>query len=299
MRRGFGPGVPPTRTTSLEQFCHRPDTANLPSAAVSPHLSRMPTSSPASSRSLTFAIAIASLVVTGCPAPAEEYTTGGGSSRLTARVTVAGTSGATGAIPLGLSSNGRDGTLYVPTSYRAGTPMPLLLALHGAGQAASEMLFILQGQAEANGFLLLVVDSRAATWDGIRGSFGPDVTFINKALQFTFDRYNVQAGRIGVAGFSDGASYALTLGLTNGDLFSRVLAFSPGFLPSADTPFTGKPPVFISHGRQDQILSFDNTAGGIVPYLQGKGYTVTFAPFDGPHTVPSATAAAAAGWFLQ
>lgn len=252
-----------------------------------------------SRRLLTIAFLGATLGAAGCPAPAESYETGGGSSRLTARSIVPGNSATTGGLRLSLSTGSRDGTLYVPTSYRPGQAMPLLLALHGAGQASSEMLSLLQGQAEANGFLLLAVDSRSATWDGIRASFGPDVTFINRALQFTFDRYAVQTSRIGVAGFSDGASYALTLGLTNGDLFTRVIAFSPGFVPSSDSPMTGKPPLFISHGRQDQILSYENTAGGIVPNLQGKGYTVTFAPFEGPHTVPGATATAAVGWFLQ
>ncbi|MES2303966.1 MAG: hypothetical protein V4558_00565 [Gemmatimonadota bacterium] len=244
-----------------------------------------------------FALAAGSLGAAGCPAPAESYETGGGSSRLSAREVVGGTATATGSIPLGLAS-GRDGTLFVPSSY-TGVAMPLLLALHGAGQAASEMLGLLQGQAEQNGFLLLAVDSRDATWDGIRGSFGPDVSYINRALQFAFDRYNVQSNHIGVAGFSDGASYTLTLGLTNGDLFSKVIAFSPGFVPSSDTPPTGKPLFFISHGRQDQVLSYDNTASGIVPTLQGRGYTVTFEPFDGPHTVRAATATAAVAWFLR
>ncbi|MEO7353858.1 MAG: alpha/beta hydrolase-fold protein [Gemmatimonadales bacterium] len=247
---------------------------------------------------VALSLAGGTLGATGCPAPAESYETGGGTSHLTARIVTAGASATTGAVSLGLAS-GRDGTLFVPSNYRPGVPMPLLLALHGAGQAASEMLSILQGQAEQNGFLLLAVDSRDATWDGIRGSFGPDVSYINRALQFAFDRYNVQVNHIGVAGFSDGASYALTIGLTNGDLFSRVIAFSPGFIPASDSPAAGKPPFFISHGRQDQILSYDNTAGGIVPNLQARGYAVTFAPFDGRHTVTAATAAAAAAWFAQ
>jgi len=34
-------------------------------------------------------------------------------------------------------------------------------------------------------------------------------------------------------GFSDGASYALSVGITNGDLFTHVIAFSPGFVAPA------------------------------------------------------------------
>jgi hypothetical protein len=37
-----------------------------------------------------------------------------------------------------------------------------------------------------------------------------------------------------VAGFSDGASYSLSLGIGAGDVFSHVAAFSPGFMTPRD-----------------------------------------------------------------
>ena len=45
------------------------------------------------------------------------------------------------------------------------------------------------------------------------------------------------------------ASYALSLGIANGNLFSHVLAFSLGFLAPASQ--TGSPRIFVSHGTQD------------------------------------------------
>lgn len=56
------------------------------------------------------------------------------------------------------------------------------------------------------------------------------MTFIDSALASVFRRCNVDAGRIIIAGFPDGASFALPLGLVNGDLFRKVVAFSPGFV---------------------------------------------------------------------
>src|SRR5262245_20809152 len=41
--------------------------------------------------------------------------------------------------PLGISSDGRDGTLYVPKSYKDGSPAPLLIMLHGFGGWGDEM----------------------------------------------------------------------------------------------------------------------------------------------------------------
>lgn len=60
--------------------------------------------------------------------------------------------------------------------------------------------------------ILLAPDSRGRTWDFILGDYGPDVRFIDRALDHVFKRYNVHPGHIGIAGFSDGASYALSLG---------------------------------------------------------------------------------------
>ena len=78
--------------------------------------------------------------------------------------------------------------------------------------------------------LLVSPDSRDSTWDVVRAGFGPDVEFLDRALDLVFARYAVDPARIVAEGFSDGASYALSLGLLNGDLFSDVIAFSPGFV---------------------------------------------------------------------
>jgi len=51
---------------------------------------------------------------------------------------------------------------------------------------------------------------------------------------------------VAIQGFSDGASYALSLGLTNGDLFTHVIAFSPGFAAPAEQ--RGRPRIYVSHG---------------------------------------------------
>jgi len=64
--------------------------------------------------------------------------------------------------------------------------------------------------------VVLSVDSRAASWDLRYGAFGPDVELIDRALAHAFERCNVDPARVAIGGFSDGASYALSLGLTNG-----------------------------------------------------------------------------------
>ena len=195
---------------------------------------------------------------------------------------------------LGLGS-GRDGLLYVPRGHDATGATPLALTLHGAGGDARSGISHLIGLADEFGLLLLAPESRGRTWDVLVGGYGPDVAFIDRALGQTFERLAVDAGRLAITGFSDGASYALSLGLTNGDLFTHAIAFSPGFAAPADR--RGEPPVFVSHGTRDRVLPVERCSRRIVPQLGREGYEVTYREFDGPHTVPGAVAREALEWF--
>ncbi|HEY1404673.1 MAG TPA: alpha/beta hydrolase-fold protein [Pyrinomonadaceae bacterium] len=192
---------------------------------------------------------------------------------------------------------GRDGLLYVPRGYRVDRPAPLALMLHGAGGNAQQGLSLLQSFADESGLILLAPHSRRQTWDVIVDRYGADVRYIDRALAQTFSRYAVDRKRIAVGGFSDGASYALSLGLTNGDLFTHVIAFSPGFMsPSRQK---GSPRLFISHGTRDQVLPIQRCSRRIVPQVKGAGYDVLYREFDGPHTIPTEIARAAHEWFVK
>jgi predicted esterase len=195
--------------------------------------------------------------------------------------------------PLGLEAS-RDALLHVPPGLSPERPAGLVVLLHGAGGDAAGGLSLLRPFADARGLLLLAPASRRATWDGVRGRYGPDVEVVDRALDRVFGSIAVDPDRIAIGGFSDGASYALGLGLANGDLFGHVVAFSPGFVPPA--PRVGEPAVFVSHGDDDAVLPIGSTSRRIVPALREDGYRVTYEEFDGPHTVPLAVAEAAVDW---
>ena len=190
----------------------------------------------------------------------------------------------------------RDGALFVPPLVASGAALPLVLALHGAGGVTAQMLDLLQAEAEGGGVALLVPESRDSTWDVIRGGYGPDVAFIDRALESIFSQVIIDPARIAVAGFSDGASYALSLGLANGDLFSDVLAFSPGFM--APPAQEGRPRIFISHGRADEVLPIDRCSRRLAPTLERAGYDLDYQEFDGGHVVPAAMTKRAFARFL-
>lgn len=195
---------------------------------------------------------------------------------------------------LGLDAK-RDAILQLPSKPAEG-PIPLLVLLHGAGGSGAGILKRLGSFADEAGIAVLAPDSRSSSWDAIRGEFGPDVAFINRALERVFQSVAVDPQRIIVGGFSDGATYAISLGLQNGDLFRRVLAFSPGFYVGDSTQ--AKPRVFVSHGTRDEILPIDRCSRILVPRLQKSGYDVTFREFEGAHEIPPDVARAGMRWSI-
>jgi phospholipase/carboxylesterase len=198
----------------------------------------------------------------------------------------------TGEQALGLDT-ARDAILKLPGKL-SGKPLPLVVMLHGAGQSAEWMLSRVESAADEAGVAVLAPYSRDYSWDAVHGSFGPDVAFINRALERVFDSVAIDPARIAIGGFSDGATYAISLGLIDGDLFNKVIGFSPGFVIEGTT--SGTPQFFISHGIDDPILPINRCSRPIVRDLTQRGYSVTFREFEGKHEVPADIAQQAMRW---
>lgn len=215
---------------------------------------------------------------------------------VTARPRVKVSGGAQGLHALGLTSK-RDGILYVPETYQASRPAPFVLMLHGAGANAHDAIQPLRRYADQRGIVLMAPDARNRAWDLLDGGFGADVDFIDHALIKAFELCAIDPERVAIEGFSDGASYALSLGLRNTELFTHVIAFSPGFMTIP--PASGRPRVFVAHGSQDVILPAVRCSHRIVARLERDDYDVTFVEFAGGHSVPPSVAGEAVAWFLN
>ena len=210
-------------------------------------------------------------------------TGGSNDGRLAARPHDGVKTSAAGQIMLGLDRE-RDAILRLPKN-ASQSSLPLLVMLHGATQSAEDMFWYLGSTHEEAGVAVLAPNSRDTTWDAIGGSFGVDVEYLNRALERVFETVAIDPARIAVGGFSDGATYAISLGLINGDLFNSVVAFSPGFVIGG-IPH-GQPHIFISHGTHDHILPIDRCGRRIAIRLTSRGYDVTFREFDGDHEIPA------------
>ncbi|HEY0712102.1 MAG TPA: hypothetical protein VGF45_05475, partial [Polyangia bacterium] len=92
-----------------------------------------------------------------------------------------------------------------------------------------------------------------------------------------------------LGGFSQGAMLSLDVAVQGEPAVDRVVAMS-GLLLSDSlrgmmTTRGHRPPVLITHGREDQVVPF--RAGEVAQtLLAGAGYVVTFRPFDGGHSIP-------------
>jgi len=218
-----------------------------------------------------------------------------GDPRLTVQRRAPNQAAIKGLTKLGLGGN-RDGILYIPENYSPDRAMPMLIALHGAGGSSSNWNSY-RYRAEERDMIVLAIDSRLRTWDLILGGYGDDLQFLDQALKYVFLRCNIDQENIALCGFSDGATFALSLGISNGDLFSHLIGYSPGYVVSLD-PLVGKPKMYISHGTNDTILPVEGSRNNIVPIFINDGYDVTYNEFDGGHLVPATISEAALDWFL-
>ena len=160
----------------------------------------------------------------------------------------------------------------------------MLVLFHGAGASARAGVAVLsEGAGDHNG-IVLAPQSAGSTWDVIERGFGPDVQRLDRALASVFATCPVDPSRVMFGGFSDGASYALSLGLDNGDLARHLVAFSPGF--AAPAAPCGNPRILVTHGIDDAVLPIDRCSRRLVLRLRRAGYDVTVREFDGGHVVP-------------
>ena len=172
----------------------------------------------------------------------------------------------------------------LPQSALAKAQVPAFMFMHGANRTVEPFLAAYRPIAEKYGVMLVIPMAVRGTWDAISMSgFGRDLAAIDAMLQWLFGAVSVDPTRLALSGFSDGASYALGLGRANGDLFTRIIAHSPGFLMEVTN--VGKPPIVISHGTDDQVLPYDNSRFTIYPALRDMGYDVEFRGFVGGHAV--------------
>ncbi|MBS0450027.1 MAG: hypothetical protein JSS14_01830 [Proteobacteria bacterium] len=173
-------------------------------------------------------------------------------------------------------------------------PAPLLCVLPGHGGVDGGLIDHVLDWASENGAHVIVASACGRTWDILEQGYGPDVVNIDAAIHWAQRNWSIDHSRVALAGFSDGASYALTIGLKNGDCISHLMAFSPGFVMPASPK--GRPAIRVAHGSKDGVLPVA-CGQGIAQRLHDDGYHMQYEEFDGEHVAPREVVARALDCF--
>lgn len=197
--------------------------------------------------------------------------------------------------PLGLFEP-RDAVLVVPEGVDPARPTPLMVLFHGGGGHAEKILPMMEQHAMAQGFLLLVPQSRYPTWDIVIAGNGPDRERLDTALAEVNARYRFDPSHICFAGHSDGGSYALSLGLTNGQFVTHIIVSSAGFMSVHRQE--GAPRIFMSHGLLDTQIPIERSGRAHSSLLKQAGYDITYMEYNGPHAWQPPVAALSVGFFM-
>ena len=191
--------------------------------------------------------------------------------------------------------------LFTPDEIEPGRRYPLLAVLHGAGRREELLMKAYRDEAERRQALFLIPRSSGGTWDLIehaapgavaRGapSGRPDLDFLEYAYDLIFRRYPIDPERLGLVGYSDGASYALSVGLSNPELFRAVMGWAAGFVAienDAAAPGVRRPAVLVEYGTHDELFPFEQVAVPMREQLEAFGCAVTFRVDQGGRHWPS------------
>jgi phospholipase/carboxylesterase len=255
-------------------------------------------------RFLTLGLVASAGMIAGCDRIERELSAGpfstGPDGRLASRPGSASPTPAEASLAPGrqeiLVQAGRRVLLSLPRGLDPSRPSPLSVGFHGASGRAEAGMRVFGELGQRGGVIEVSPEAAHGAWDVMLGGFGEDAELVERTLAWVFSRFAVDPRHIAAVGFSNGASYALSLGLTNGDLFTHIVSFSPGFMAPADR--VGRPPIFIAHGTEDRALPIDRTSRTIVPALRRDGYDVTYREFEGRHEILPSLSRRALDWFL-
>lgn len=190
----------------------------------------------------------------------------------------------------------RDAFLVVPDRVDPNVPTPLMVLFHGGGGHAEKILPMMEQHALSRGFLLLVPQSRYPTWDIVIAGNGPDRERLDAALKEVADHYRLDPSHICFAGHSDGGSYALSLGITNGQFITHIIVSSAGFMSVQHQE--GAPRIFMSHGVRDEQIPIDRSGRTHSALLKQAGYDITYMEYNGPHAWQPPVVALAVEFFM-
>jgi polyhydroxybutyrate depolymerase len=161
--------------------------------------------------------------------------------------------------------------LHIPPGYDSTRPMPLVLAFHGIGLSAEEMIRIsgLSEQADISGFIVVYPNGTGEnkSWNGghccgeAAKNYVDDVGFVRALIEELSAFINVAPGRVYATGFSNGAIMVYRLAC---ELSDRIAAIGPVAATQILDDQNACHPA-----RSVPVIHFHGTADRLNPYEGG------------------------------
>lgn len=218
------------------------------------------------------------------------------------------------------SSGTRTYQMYIPTTYKAGAAVPLVVALHGCTETADSYRQLSQWDklAQQKGFIVVFPqqgssDNYLECWnwflqpDMSRGSGEPAI--IAGITNWVQQHYSVDRARTYVAGFSAGGAMTSVMAATYPDVYAAAgvgdgceYAATPqcaGY-QSADPTQAGQAAYTAmgSHARMMPVIAFQGDQDQVVPPANGQQLVQQWQATDGlvAHTTLSTWPKSSYGW---
>ncbi len=182
-------------------------------------------------------------------------------------------------------------SLYVPETYD-GSPLPLVIAMHGGMGHGRSFLWSWVRAARTAGAIVLSPTSVGDTWGLMQPE--PDLTNLDSMLRFVAERWAVDAERVLLTGMSDGGTFSYVAGLqppfaqlAPTHLAPCAASFHPMLLGFADAERLAGLPIYLVHGALDWMFPID-VARTADETLRAVGAAVTYREIpDLSHTYPA------------
>ncbi len=174
----------------------------------------------------------------------------------------------------------------VPSSYRPGTPVPLLVLLHGHGASGllQSLYFGLPSLVEQRGFILLAPDGTVGSDDArfwnatdaccdCDGTGVDDVAYLTGLVDEARARFTIDPKRIYLAGHSNGGFMAYRMACEHAEMFAAIMSLAGATYADIGRCKPSEPvSVLQIHGSADEVVLYD---GGVLPM------TPPMAPYPG------------------
>jgi phospholipase/carboxylesterase len=208
--------------------------------------------------------------------------------------------GETGLVRFGEDPDARETVwAYIPETYAAGTPHPVVVCLHGGSGRGRAFIWSWVREARSRGAIVIAPTSLGPTW-AIQGE-DVDSPHVAGVLDFVGQTWSIDRERVLLTGMSDGGTFSYVSGLQKESPFTHLApvaaAFHPLLTMTAAERLRGLP-IHIIHGTQDWMFPVQ-MAREAEHYLTKFGAAVTYREIpDLSHTYGTDLSAMILDWLL-